>query len=334
MNARIKFPLLRRRIPLEVVDPRVDEVEPEVAHLGLRVSPLERRLLAEFVLPNSAHAVARSAYWKQAFREPVRAVLGRLKAHGLLVEPDDPRARICQNRDESDLRVLCLEHGLLPLGRAQELADRLLTIDPSGWLLGYSGELLQCSEFAARSVATQSKSPASVPSPESAQGRVENDSSGNEDIWEMLRSQVVQTARDGNLALCRNVHVAMANHLLRRNKQGRALQALCIVCVFDLCGARNRSDAPEDIRESYSRFDTALASLAPWLVKRVSTLSRDMGFSVEQTREFFLEVTARLKIPTDRARLWAVLQRGLEGSLNADDEILRNRAIQNILSAQ
>ena len=55
-------------------------------------SPSYRELLAEFALPNSAEAVARSPYWKEVFSEPVRSVLRRLKAQGLLIEPIDPLA--------------------------------------------------------------------------------------------------------------------------------------------------------------------------------------------------------------------------------------------------
>jgi hypothetical protein len=84
----------------------------------------------------------------------------------------------------------------------------------------------------------------------SLQDRLQKDLSDNEVIWEMLKGHAQQTAREGNLARCRNVHVAMANHLLRRGKRGRELQALCIVCVFDLCGVRNRDDAPAEIRVS------------------------------------------------------------------------------------
>jgi len=108
-----------------------------------------RQLLAEFALPTSANKVARSAYWTSQFREPVAVILKRLKTQGILVEADDPRARMSHGRDESDLRVLCLEFGLSPAGRADQLVDRLVTIDPSGWLLGYPGELLQCSHTAA-----------------------------------------------------------------------------------------------------------------------------------------------------------------------------------------
>jgi hypothetical protein len=44
--------------------------------------------------------------------------------------------------------MLCLEFGLPPTGSIDQLVDRLLTIDPTGWLLGYAGELLQCSDVA------------------------------------------------------------------------------------------------------------------------------------------------------------------------------------------
>jgi hypothetical protein len=332
---------------LEVAGPRQEDVGFNGAH-RLRASSLYRRLLAEFVLPKSANAVARSTYWKDAFHEPVMTVLTRLKGHGLLVEPYNPRARMCCNRDESDLRVLCLEHGLLPTGSADQLAGRLLTIDPSGWLLGYAGELLQCSEFAARTMVTHDKRLATAPLPgpdlgwkvglgdfevqqRPAQGRIETEPSGNDVIWKMLKDQADQTARDGNLSLCRNVHLTMANHLLRRNRQNKALQALCIVCVFDLCGVRNRGDATAEIRTADSRFDATRASLAPWIVKRVSNLCREIPLSIGQVRDVFLRVSTRLQVSKDPRKLWAVLNLALEGSLDSGDEVYRSRIIKNLL---
>src|ERR1700728_1967294 len=84
-------------IPTDVSIPAAAGVDPEHAHRP-RVSPLYQTLLAEFVLPNSSNAVARSPYWEDALGEPVKRVLGRLKAQGLLVEPNDPRARLCHGR--------------------------------------------------------------------------------------------------------------------------------------------------------------------------------------------------------------------------------------------
>jgi hypothetical protein len=165
----------------------------------------------------------------------------------------------------------------------------------------------------------------------SLQDRLQKDLSDNEVIWEMLKGHAHRTAREGNLARCRNVHVAMANHLLRRDKRGRELQALCIVCVFDLCGVRNRDDAPAEIRKSHSRFDAARASLAPWLVSRVRNLSRELALSMGGIREIFLQVCTRLPVPRDPRKLWAVLQLALEGGFDSADDVRRSRAIRQIL---
>ena len=157
--------------------------------------PLYRRLLAEFVLPNSADAIARSSYWQEAFREPVRVVLRRLKAHESLVEPNNPRARMRLDRDESDLRLLCIEHGLQPTGSADQLTDRLLAIDPTGWLLGYAGELLQCAEFANRPIIAPKVAPQISPFQDADLRGVPGEHSDNEVIWQMLKQHAQRTAR-------------------------------------------------------------------------------------------------------------------------------------------
>jgi hypothetical protein len=302
---------------------------------GLLNSPSYRRLLEQFAQPNSAEAVARSPCWKEVFSEPVRSVLDRLTARGILIEPIDPRARMRRGRDESDLRLLCVEHGLQPTGNAEELVDRLLGIDPTGWLLGYAGELLQCSEWAKRALASQRRKATSAPilDPELdglftqgdldtqrcvLQDRLEREPTDNEVVWEMLKGRAQQTALEGNLALCRDVHLAMATHLLRRNKKTPALQALCIVCVFDLCGARNRSEVPAEIRKSYSRFDPVRGSLPSGLVRRLSELSREMRLSMNELREIFIALGARLHVPETPQKLWVVLQLALADDSNVE----------------
>jgi hypothetical protein len=334
MSARIKETLYRfwRIDPPPAPGTQAPRGAAPAADLGrLCNSPSYRKLLAEFALPNSAEAVTRSPYWKEVFSEPVRSILRRLREQGVLIEPIDPRARMCRDRDESDLRLLCVEHGLQPTGSAAELVDRLLTIDPTAWLLGYAGELLQCSEWSKRKLASRRDRVASSPvlDPDLAglftqgdvdtqryrlQDRLDREPTDNEVIWELLKGRGEQSALEGNLALCRNVHLGMANHLLRRNKKSQALQALCVVCVFDLCGARNRSDAPAGIRKSYSRFDLGRASLPSGLVRRVSDLSRELRLSMDELREIFLAIGTRLNVPKTPRQLWVALHLALEGA--------------------
>jgi hypothetical protein len=249
-----------------------------------------------------------------------------LKARGVLIEPVDPRARMHRNRDESDLRLLCVEHGLQPKGSAEELVDRLLGIDPTAWLLGYAGELLQCSEWAKKALFSRRGRAASPPTLDPdldtqrhvLQGRLQRGPTDDEVIWEMLKGRAHQTALEGNLALCRDVHLAMAKHLLRRNKNPQALQALCVVCVFYLCGARNRSDVPAELRHSYSRFDPDRASLPPGLVRRLNKLSREMKLSMNELRDIFLAIGTRLRVPETPRKLWVILQPALEAESLSD----------------
>jgi hypothetical protein len=358
MNAGIKdtlFRLLRFESPPGSVEyAPVDIINRTVERISLhnversRNSDSYRKLLAEFVVPNSSHAVVgRAPYWNGVLRKPVTMVLQELKARGVLIEPNNARARMCFNRDESDLRVLCLEHGLATMGSADQLADRLLTIDPTGWLLGYAGELLQCSELAARTMIGRTEA-APLLDPDvgglftqgdfSQQQNLLRDRSKGvpsdiEVIWEMLKGRAEQTARDGDLALCRTVHLAMANHLVRRNNLTKALQAYYVVCMFDLCGARNRSDAPAHAGNTYSRFDATRASLDPWLVSRITDVSREMRLPMDEVREIFLRVGMRLKMPTDLQKQWAVVKLALEGRLDCQGENARRRAIRNLLSS-
>ena len=353
MSARIKETLFRfwgieppSNLGTQV--PR-DVAEAAAGGVGRLInSPSYRKLLAEFALPNSAEAVARSPNWKEVFSEPVRSILRRLKSQGVLIEPIDPRARMCRGRDESDLRMLCIEHGLQPTGSAADLVDRLLAIDPTAWLLGYAGELLQCSEWARKTLASRRDRVASSPALDPdltelftqgdvdtqrylLQDRLEREPTDDEVIWEMLQGRAEQTALEGNLALCRNVHLGMANHLIRRNKKTQALQALCIACVFDLCGARNRSDVPAAIRKTYSRFDPGRASLPASLVRLLSDLSRDMSLSLSGLQDIFLAIATRLNVPKAPRKLWVVLQLALEEAVDSSAATDGNRVVRELL---
>jgi hypothetical protein len=280
------------------------------------------------------------------FGEPVKAVLQKLKEQGLLVEPNNPRARLRHDRDESDLRMLCLENGLQPTGGAADLVDRLLTIDPSGWLLGYPRELLQCSELADHLApprnGAQTPSLDWDPAGLITQGdfdaqrdllrdRIGSGLSDDDAIWRMLKGRAQQAAHAGNLALCRDVHLGMANHLIRRNKGIQAFQALCIVCIFDLCGARNRDDVPAQMRATYPRFDVDRASLALSLVRRMGDLSSKMMLTMNEVREIFLSAATCLKVPISPRKLWKVLQLALEGALDCEEGTCGSRIIRDLL---
>jgi hypothetical protein len=224
---------------------------------------------------------------------------------------------MCLDRDESDLRMLCIEQGLAPTGSADELVDRLLAIDPTGWLLGYAGELLQCSEITTKTLRAPQK---------------EREPTDNEVTWEMLKARAQHAAREGNLASCRNVHLEMANHLMRRDKKAPALQALCVVCVFDLCGARDRGDVPARIQQGYSRFDPDRASLSLRLVTLMSELSRDTMLSMSELQEIFLNIGIRLNGPIAARKLWAVLQLALQGGLETDEGGYGRGAVRALLN--
>ncbi len=99
-------------------------------------------------------------------------------------------------------------------------------------------------------------------------------------------------------------------------------------CLF---GALNRAHVPPATDDTYSCFDASRASLAPWVVRQVKTLCRDMALAIEEIREIFIGVSIRLPIPKDSFKLWAVLQVALEGALESDDAERCSRVIQKPL---
>jgi hypothetical protein len=77
--------------------------------------------------------------------------------------------------------------------------------------------------------------------------------------------------------------------------------------------------------------DGSSASLAPGIVRRVRDVAREMALSMDEMREIFLNISARLPVPKDSRRLWAVLQLALEGGLDSDDAVSFRRVIHSLL---
>ena len=66
--------------------------------------------------------------------------------------------------------------------------------------------------------------------------------------WRMLNRRPLQHATEGNLGLCRNMYLVMADFLSLREKLRDALRLYLIVCAYDLNGAQNRGVFPVNVR--------------------------------------------------------------------------------------
>ena len=91
--------------------------------------------------------------WESLLGQPLDAVIAELKASGVLVPAEGAKWHILYRKSSEDLVRLCAEHRLSGFGTRDELADRLATIDSSGLVIGYPGELLMCATEARRSLA-------------------------------------------------------------------------------------------------------------------------------------------------------------------------------------
>ena len=299
----------------------------------LRQSPSYRKLLAEFVLPNAPDRVARDPHWTGVFDRPVPEILRSLKGGGILVEPGDARARLHFARDSSDLRVVCVELGLPTGGSDDDMVDRLLRLDPTGLLLGYPGELLQCADFVKRAVVADLPPPRAIPvaDPDLAEmftqadydaqrewiwGRTAREPSPDQVLWALLQARAQATARAGNLSLCRDAFLGMTRYLIRREKWLSAFKANCIVCIFDLSGARNRSDAPAAERPAYSRYDERLAFLEPAAIRRAKKLRLELALPMPVVGRMFLQMYAVVRPPGEPEKLWAVFRDALLGPVD------------------
>jgi DNA-directed RNA polymerase subunit RPC12/RpoP len=91
--------------------------------------------------------------WEGVLGEPLDSAIAKLKVGGALLSLGEPKWHILYKKNAEELVNLCRDHGLNAFGTIEDLADRLVSVDPSGLVLGYPGELLKCSSETRRSLA-------------------------------------------------------------------------------------------------------------------------------------------------------------------------------------
>jgi hypothetical protein len=121
---------------------------PREAQADWRASEGHQQLLLTFTLPNAAENVPKWVGWGGLLGESLDSAIQRLKTDGALLSVDDGKWRILYNRGANELKKMCRERGLKVSGTKEQMAERLASVDPSGLVLGYPGELLRCSHEA------------------------------------------------------------------------------------------------------------------------------------------------------------------------------------------
>jgi hypothetical protein len=310
-----------------------------VPQVNWRTSEGYHRLLYSFVFPSTPSDIPIWVDWPVILGEPVDVAIRRLRDEGALLVADDPRSRISYKRSAKDLKQLCKENGLKVSGTKEEMVERLALMDTTGHLLGYSGELLKCSPDAAtiarawqditraKAVCEQQfgvsleafadeKERLSQQFPAKGHSAPSDDDVG----WGLMNKKAMQHAAEGNLGLCRNTYLSMADFLLKRDKSKEALRLYLIVCSYDLNGAENRGILSAEMLQEFPLFDRASATLAPVVLKKIQALSEKLKLSSESLMELYLEYTSSLNFPLSPDKTWAVLYLAVEGKINLDDQ--------------
>ena len=334
--------------PDRVIPHPATPATPESAHgspgkckIDWRASEGHQRLLLSFTFPNTAEDVPKWVDWPELLGESLDSAIQRLKTDGALLPVDEPVWRILHRRGANELKRMCREHGLKVSGTKEQMAERLVTIDPSGLVLGYSGEMLKCSPEAeqianARRGAWQ-QSQLDDPDLKHLFDRQEFESEkerltqqflgkgypepSDDDVkWGMLNRRALQHATEGNLGLCRNVYLVMGSFVSRREKPKEALRLYLIVCAYDLNGAQNRGGASAATLRQFPLFDLATATLAPVVVRNVKRLAEALGLSAENLRELYLKSTSPMNFPVAPEKTWSALSPAIQGSIDLNDQ--------------
>jgi hypothetical protein len=304
------------------------------------------------MFPNTPEHVSEWVDWDGLLGESVGSAIERLKTAGALLRVNEPTWRILYNRNANELKRMCREHQLKVSGTKEQMAERLASIDPSGLVLGYPGELLKCSpdaeQIANAGREAWERYQGDAREFEHVFGREEYQAErqrlrqhflrrgypepGADDVkWGLLNRRALQHANEGNLGQCANMHRLMGNFLARRGKLQDALRENLIVCAYDLNGAQNRRGVPAEILRQFPLFDPAMATLAPVVVDNVRDLAEDLGFSDANVQEIYLRSTSSMNLPLAPEKTWPVLSLAIQGKIDLEDQPRCFQRIRSLL---
>jgi hypothetical protein len=328
------------------------EQSPHETRIDWRTSEGHQRLLLSFTFPNAGEGVPKWTDWGGLLGESLNSAIQRLKTDGALLPVNEPARRILYNRSANELRKMCRDHGLKVPGTKEQLAERLVSIDPRGLVLGYPGELLRCSHEAEKiaNVRREAWKQSQLDDPdlrhvfdrqefEAEKEKLKQqflskalpEPSDDDVKWGMLNCRALQHATEGNLGLCRNMYLVMADFLSRREKLKEAFRLYLTVCAYDLNGAQNRGGTPSEMLQRFPLFDPTMAMLAPAVVESVQDLAEELSFSVDDVRRAYLESAALMDFPLAPGKVWSVLSLAIEGKIDLGDQPRCFRRIRELL---
>jgi len=254
---------------------------------------------------------------------------------------NDPACRILHGKGAKELKKLCIEHGLKVSGSEEQMAERLASIDPSGSLFGFTGELLKCSHeaelIARRRIEAWKQSQLNAPDLKYLFDRREFDSAREElsreflakgylkpsddDVkWRMLNQRATREVKERNFGLLSNTYLVQAKYLSRRGRLKDALRLNLIVCAYDLNGAQNRGSLSADLLKEFPLFDRGGAILAPAVIESVQGLAEELKISIEEVREVYVNSTSSMGFPLAASKTWRVLSFAIEGKIDLNDQ--------------
>ena len=354
-NRQIPTPGLEKIISHPETPPTDESSQdsPRETPIDWRASEGHQQLLLSFVFPNTREGLPKWIDWDGLLGEPLDSAIRRLKTDGGLLPVNDPISRILYQKGANDLKKLCREHGLKVSGTKEELAERLTHIDPSGLVLGYSGELLKCSHEAEQiaNARREAWKQVQLDDPDLKHifdrqefeaekerlkqqflSKADPEPSDDDVKWGMLNQRALQHVNEGDLGLCRNMYLVMGDFLSRRQKLKDALRLYLIVCAYDLNGAQNRGGTPADMLRQFPLFDLTMASLAPVVVENVRDMAEELKFSAEDVRELYLKSTSPTNFPLVSEKSWSVLSLAIEGKIDLDDQPRCFERIRSLLA--
>ncbi|MGA3373586.1 MAG: SAP domain-containing protein [Terracidiphilus sp.] len=268
-----------------------------------RTSEGHQILLLYFTSPNGINSLPRSYNWADLLDESVESAVQRLVRDGGLRTITDAKWRIMHGRGAAELKAMCRSTGLKVSGSKEELAERIAAIDPTGSSFGTNEVLYVCSEDVAQFIEENRRSIDAIWGDfRGLQGlfsheefcnekaalthRFSAERSGqpsNDDVkWSLLNRRAIQHAAEGNLGLARNVYLAMADFLKRREKPRQALPLYLLVCAYDLNGAINRGGISGELLKRFPLFDSEFSTLAPSVIQEIQSITEDESMKLDE----------------------------------------------------
>jgi hypothetical protein len=137
----------------------------------------------------------------------------------------------------------------------------------------------------------------------------------NDVKWALLNKQLTEYALKGDWGFYRNTKLQMAELLRKEKKLKSALYFYLDVFYLDLNGPNNTGGSSLELLKKYPPFRSNEAMIAPGIIKRISSLIKQLGLDTKEIENLFKEMVKEqysfIELPISPENGWRTINEKL-----------------------